>query len=143
MMKSDVVFNSGEKKISKTELDNFIKDYQNKDFLEFKNVVISAGLREPTRTTYTINKGDLPMYFVSVNESKNEITGIINPGLKQQKVSDYFSQNQITDLIHISRKLNFCFLSVNNNDDVFINPFYPSNSPCLIRSGKTHAKREW
>ena len=84
MMSSDVVFDSGEKKISKTEVDNFIKDYQNKDFSEFKHSVICTSPQSSTKTIYTINKSDgyRPMYFVNFDESKDKITRAISPELE-------------------------------------------------------------
>lgn len=127
------------KTISRGEIDNFVKKYQAEEFPEFKNVSIVIRQRTLTSTIYVLDKQgeNLPVYFITYNEWLNKITEINSSLLKEQKVSDYFTKSQITVLINRFRQLNFCLLSIDNQDNVFINPFYPSSPPCLIRLGKT------
>ncbi|MFB9842557.1 hypothetical protein [Mucilaginibacter ginsenosidivorans] len=134
---TDVV-GADNKKIPKAEIDNLVKKYQTEDFSAFKNVVITIGLSDSFKTTYTLNRfnKNSAVYFVTVNESKNKITGITNPELQQQKGKDYFTASQIDVLINKFRKLDFKFLSVDDDSDVFINPFYAGHPPCLIRLAK-------
>ena len=129
--------NSG-KTISKHFIDDFIEKYQTENFLEFKNVFISIRQKDLTSTTYILEKseGGLPVYFVTYNDWTNEISGVNNSQLKEQKLNDYFTKRQITFLINRFRQMNFCLLGVDINGNVFINPFYPNNPAFFLRLSK-------
>jgi hypothetical protein len=124
--------------ISKNEIDNFIGKYQSQDFSEFKNVSILIRQTTLTSTIYIISKyqGNLPVYFIVYNELENKITEINNSLLKQQKISDYFTDQEINSLINKFRHYQFCLLGVDSNKDLFINPFYANNPAAILRKSK-------
>jgi hypothetical protein len=125
--------------ITKDVIDSFIKKYQAESFSEFKNVFISIRQTSLSSTSYILQKseGNLPVYIVTYNESTNEITEVSNSELRAKKISDYFSRNQITSFIKKFRYYKFCLLSVDSQENVFINPFYPNNPATFLRISKT------
>lgn len=128
-----------DKVISKKTIDDFIEKYQTESFLELKNVTIYVRQKDLQNTTYILqkNEGNLPVYIVTYNEWINEITEVNNSVLKGKKVADYFTRNQIAYLINKFRVYNFCMLSMDKQENVFINPFYPDNPAFFLRLGKT------
>ena len=126
------------KAISKNVIDTFIKKHQAESFLEFKNTIIFIRQETLLSTLYVIHRyeGNSPVYFVTYNKIKNEITEIDDSLLKKLKVPDYFTAREITSLIKRFRSYEICMVGVDMQENVFINPFYPNNPAVFLRMSK-------
>ncbi|UZT99836.1 hypothetical protein ODZ84_09850 [Chryseobacterium fluminis] len=116
-----------------TDIDSVISKYDNHNFSLFKGSFIAIRQEYPTEIIYIIGdlEGNKPLYFVHYNAVQNSITKINNSLLQKYNMDDYFDKEKINKLIINFRKYNFKLLSVDENDNVFINPF-EINSPAIL-----------
>lgn len=117
----------------KQDIDSVISKYNNFDFSDFKGSFIAIRQKNSSETTYMLgdSEGNKPLYFIEYDEISGKIILINNSILKKTKVPDYFSNEEIKKLITLFRKYDFVLLSVDGDDNVFINPF-EINSPALL-----------
>lgn len=145
--------------IEKTQIDEFIKKYQDESFDSFKDVFVAIrGSNTLLNNIYIVSKcgGNLPVYFVTYNFVTNSITEINKSALTNSNVKDYFTEKEINTIITNFRKYDFYLLGVDSDGNVFINPF-KTNAPAYflklkdvsnqkkIKKGYvyTHYKNNW
>ncbi|WP_312300654.1 hypothetical protein [Chryseobacterium sp.] len=124
---------------SKTQdIDSVISKYDDTDFSVFKGAFIAIRQRNSSETTYMLgdSEGNNPLYFIEYDEMTNKIILINNSILKKAKIPDYFSNEEIEKLITYFRKYDFVLLSVDKDNNVFINPFEINSPALLIRFNK-------
>ncbi|MGB6084915.1 hypothetical protein [Moheibacter sp.] len=122
-------------KVNKNEIDSFIEKYNLTDFSEFKDSFVAIRQKNRNEVTYLVQKseGNLPVYFVTYNLYKQDITEINRELLQEMDVADYYTDSQIKHLIDIFRKYDFALLHVDRNNNVFINPNKINSPPTLLR----------
>lgn len=122
----------------KQDIDSVISKYNSSDFSNFKGSFIAVREKSISETIYILgdSEGNKPLYFIEYDEIKNKIILINNSILKRMKVPDYFSSEEIKKLISLFRKYDFVLLSVDEDNNVFINPFEINSPALLIRFNK-------
>lgn len=115
------------------DIDAFIAKYTGEDFSMFRGVSIfqrSAGM---THIMYGIGLSGAkkPLYFVEYNLIRQKVTTINNKLVKEAGYNDYLTNKQIEKYITDFRRYNFYLLSVDDSNNVFVNP-YSANSPALL-----------
>lgn len=115
------------------DIDFVISKYDDTDFSVFKGSFIAIRQKNSSETTYMLgdSDGNKPLYFIEYDEITDKIILINNLILKKTKIPDYFSNKEIEKLITNFRKYDFALLSVDEDHNVFINPF-DINSPALL-----------
>lgn len=132
-----------DKSITNDDIDKFISRYNEASFSDFMNVSISYRDGDFGDDIYMVAKqgGSFPPYVVRFNKKKNEVTSIDNKLLKQSNCKDYFSDNQIKDLMTKFISFGVQNLSVDSSGNLFISPFFGEHSPSLLRLNvKTNEK---
>jgi hypothetical protein len=128
----------------RNDIDSIIKKYDKTDFSFFKNTFV--GVREQSRNeiTYIIEKseGNLPVYFITYSTSKESVIDINKTALKERNIGDYFTDEEISGLIENFRKLNLSLLQVDEQENVFINPFKINEPAILLRLANPSDKEE-
>lgn len=121
--------------VTDKKIDKFISKYNDVKFDELKDISILQRSRSFTEVVYVIGKGDgrLPVYFVTFDIKKEKIAGINRKNLIDKKMNDYLTSDEIHNAINIIRKYGFYFLAVDSIHNVYINPFYANEPPCLLR----------
>jgi hypothetical protein len=121
--------------ITEKEIDEFISKYENVKFIKLKDVSISQRSKNSGKVVYVVGKGEgnFPVYFVSFDIDKSEITDINKKNLEKCKVQDYLTKDEIINAINVIRKNDFYFLAVDSFQNVYINPFYANEPPFLLR----------
>jgi len=119
----------------KMKRDKFIEKYQNENFSEFKNTFICVRQNNIIELIYMVGKfeGKLPMYFVTYNIIRSEVTQINKSALKEANIDDYFTDEEIKSLISNFRKYDFYLLGVDTGNNVFINPYNVNSPPYFLR----------
>lgn len=130
--------------ITNDDIDKFISKYHDETFSDFVGVSISYRDSDLGDNIYMVAKqgGNFPPYIVRFNKGRNEVTSIDNKLLKQGNYKDYFSGNQIEDLMKKFISFNVQNLSVDSNGNAFISPFYGEHSPTLLRLNITTNEKE-
>ena len=84
---------------------------------------------------YVVGKfeGNKPVYFVTYDLSKKALVQIDNTKLKEANVKEYFTGDEIGNYIEIIRKYGFYLLGVDENNNLYVNPFYKNEPPYFLR----------
>ncbi|MDO5655060.1 MAG: hypothetical protein Q4G27_02850 [Flavobacteriaceae bacterium] len=116
-----------------SEIDIFIAKYSDTDFSEFKNSFIAIRQKDRNEVIYLVQRpeNNLPVYFVTYDLQKKNITDINRSMLEKNGVEDYYTDEDIVNLVNLFRKYDFALLQVDNDNNVFINPF-EINSPAIL-----------
>lgn len=124
-------------KVDESDIDNFILKYQFEDFSFFKNYRIIIRQKNLSETIYMISDSDTNidsvLYFVYVDNFKNEISQIKVGTDKTSKLINALNDNKIKEIINKYKIYNFPYLSVNNDNSVSINPFFVDMNPYFLR----------
>lgn len=124
-------------KVDESDIDNFILKYQFEDFSFFKNYRIIIRQKNLSETIYMISDSDTNidsvLYFVYVDNFKNEISQIKVGTAKTSKLINALNDNKIKEIINKYKIYNFPYLSVNNDNSVSINPFFVDMNPYFLR----------
>ena len=115
------------------DIDTFIVKYAREDFSFFRGISIfqrSAGIND---IIYGIglSGAEKPLYFVEYDLIQEEVTTINNILVKEAGYNDYLTNQQIEKYISNFRRYKFYLLSVDDSNNVFVNP-YSANSPALL-----------
>lgn len=121
--------------ITDKKIDEFISKYEDVRFDELRDISISQRSKNQGEVVYIVGRagGNLPVYFVTFNLEKKEITDINKKNLEKGKVLDYLTQDDIANAVNVIRKNNFFFLEIDSFQNVYINPFYANEPPLLLR----------
>lgn len=121
--------------ITDMEIEKFISKYEEIKFDQVKNISISQRSRNVNEIVYVVGKaeGNLPVYFVTFNLQKREVTDINRKNLEKSKVKDYLTQDEIINAVSEIRNHDFYFLAVDSLENVYINPYYVNEPPFLLR----------
>ena len=117
------------------DVDAFIAKYKEESFSNLKDIFISQRSADRSEVVYVIERfgGNQPVYFVTYDLNKKSVTEIDNSRLKDANVQDYFTHDEISLYIDIFRKYNFYLLGVDNDSNLYVNPFYADEPPYLLR----------
>jgi len=120
-------------------IDSVISKYNDTDFSIFKKSFIAIRQENSSETIYMLgaSEANKPLYFIEYNEVINKITNINKSLLEKTKTPDYFSNEKIEKLITYFRKYDIVLLSVDEDNNVFINPFEINSPALLIRFDKS------
>ncbi|MDR2123178.1 MAG: hypothetical protein LBP34_08645, partial [Flavobacteriaceae bacterium] len=126
------------------DIGSFIEKYQNEDFSEFRGASIAIRQGRFNETRYMVTKigSNLPVYFVIYNEFKDSIEKINKSLLQKEKINDYFTDEEIKNLINNFRRYDFGLLGVDNEGNVLINPFEINSPAILLRVSKQTGEKE-
>lgn len=126
----------------KQDIDSVVAKYNKSDFSVFKKSLVAIRQKNSSETIYMVgdSEGNKPLYFVDYDEIKDKIITINKSMLEKSKVSDYLSNEEIEKLITSFRKYDFVLLSVDEDNNVFINPFEINSPALLIRFDKLPKK---
>jgi hypothetical protein len=121
--------------ISDGDIDKFISIHHNETFSDFMGISITYRGSDFSDNIYMISKqgAKFPPYIVHFNKKKDEITSIDNRLLVQSSCEEYFTKNEIKQLMAKFVGFNVFNLSVDSGGNVFISPFYAEHSPILLR----------
>lgn len=124
---------------NKKNIDAFIANYNSQDFSVFRGISIVQRSASITEVVYEVNKleSNLPVYFVSYDRGSEKITRINNPGLKRKNTADYLSADEIEKYIKAFRNYKFFLLAVDNDNNLYVNPFHENAPPYLLRLNKS------
>lgn len=127
--------------LSKNDIDSFIAKYNGQDFSAFRGVSIIQRSTSIAEVVYEVNKmeGNLPAYFVSYDLEKRKLKRINNPGLKRKNAADYLTASEIEKCIKDFRNYKFFLIAVDNDNNLYVNPFYENAPPYLLRLDKSIA----
>src|SRR5689334_17802509 len=77
--------------ITDKEIDEFISKYENVKFDELKDVSISQRSKKTGEVVYIVGKGEgkFPVYFVTFDLNKREVTDVNKKNLEKSNVQDY------------------------------------------------------
>jgi hypothetical protein len=116
-------------------VDHFIKQFENESFIQFKNISITLKNKSLTKAVYILIKtnSNLPAYIITYDLVKKRILEIDHSMLAKAGIEDYFTDFQLSDYIEAFRKYDFYLMSVDNDCNVYINPFYANQPVCLMR----------
>lgn len=122
----------------KQDIDSIISKYNDFDFSNFKESFIAIRQKNNSETIYILgdSEGNKPLYFIEYDEVKGKIVKINKSMLKKAKITDYFNDKEIEKLISHFRKYDIVLLSVDEDNNVFINPFEINSPALLIRFDK-------
>lgn len=126
---------SADTTITNMEIDKFISKYEEIKFNQVKNISISQRSRSVNKIVYVVGKPDdnLPVYFVTFNLQKRDVTDVNRKNLEESKVKDYLTQDEIINAVSEIRNHDFYFLAVDSLENVYINPYYVNEPPFLLR----------
>lgn len=118
-----------------SNVDHFIKQFDNEDFIKFKNISITLKSKNVNKAVYILLKTNhhLPAYIITYDLAKKRIEEIDHSMLAKAGIEDYFTDLQLSDYIESFRKYDFYVMSVDNDCNVYVNPFYPNQPVCLMR----------
>lgn len=126
---------NNDKVITKSTIDEFIKNYENTSFVRFSNISISVRQEDLTSIIYLVQNNDNEdrLYIVAYNKLNNRIKEVKVTGKHSGKGD--FSLNEIKKIVYDFSLYKFCLLSVDEFNDVFINPYYQNSPPVFLRIG--------
>lgn len=118
-----------------SNIDHFIKEFENENFVQFKNISISLKSKSLNRAVYILIKtnNNLPAYIITYDLTNKRILEIDHSMLAKAGLADYLTDSQISAYIEAFRKYDFYLMSVDNDCNVYINPFYANQPVCLMR----------
>lgn len=132
-----IFYSCGEpgKEMNEKKVDSFISEYQNVDFLEFKDSFVAIRQKKGKDIIYIIQNisKNLPVYMVTYDQIRNQVVKIDRTALIKMNVTDYYSEEEIDRLIDDFRKYDFALIQVDSNDNVFINPWVVGAPAQLLR----------
>ncbi len=119
-------------KTDKKAIDLFLKKYGSYDFSEYKNTCISIKNSYLTQTDYVLSSPDnRPLYIICYNVllgyKKIEVISS-----EKNKGTEY-PIDTVKKIISNYRYLDFFFLEVDKDNNVFVNPFAKHSPPFLMR----------
>ncbi|UUC45199.1 hypothetical protein [Flavobacterium cerinum] len=126
------VSNCSKNEIKKQNIDDFINLYHIKDFSEFKDYTIAIRQKTFNETIYIVSDSDANIDDVICFVTVNKISGKID---KIKRVDQNLSnerEKQIESLIYKYRKYDFPYLSVDNDNNFSVNPFFIDMKPYLL-----------
>ncbi|MGQ8869353.1 hypothetical protein [Myroides sp. TSA_177.3] len=131
-----------QREITKKEIDSFINKYGKEDFSVFKGFTIEIRQHTLTETIYIVRENQkdnigTTLFFVTFNKWSNNISEIS----KREALHDVFVKGTLTDealsaIIQEYTKYNFVYLKVDNENNIFINPFEIERRPFLLKLNK-------
>lgn len=131
-----------QREITKKEIDSFINKYEKEDFSVFKGFTIEIRQHTLTETIYIVRENQknnigTTLFFVTFNKWSNNISEIS----KRDALHDVFVKGTLTDeelstIIQEYTKYNFVYLKVDNENNIFINPFEIERRPFLLKLNK-------
>lgn len=118
-----------------SDIDQFIAAFENEDFVQFKNISITLKSKSANKAIYILIKtnSNLPAYIITYDLVKKRIMEIDHSMLAKAGIEDYFTDAQLSNYIETFRKYDFYVLSVDNDCNVYLNPFYANQPVCLMR----------
>lgn len=119
-----------------THVDWFISEFENEDFIRFKNLSITLKSKSSNKAVYILIKtnSNLPAYIITYDLTKKRILEIDHSMIAKAGIEDYFTDTQLSDYIEAFRKYDFHAMSVDGDGNVYMNPFYPDQPVCLMRT---------
>lgn len=129
---------------SRDEIDKVIKKYDRESFDEFRNVFISERSKTGNEIVYLLHKfeDDLAVYFVHYDLINGRILKIDDKMLKNRGMAGYFTEQEIADIIKKFRKYKVYLLGVDDDGNIYLNPFYSNEPPFLLKLKNTPKDRE-
>lgn len=123
------------KKVSVEDMNTFISKYDTTSFSQFKGVFIHLRQTTPISDIYVLGKTnqDLAIYFITYNFILGKITKIDKSDFIKRKIPEYYSDSEIKRIIDDFRKYDFALLGVDNDENIFINPFEYNTPPFFLR----------
>jgi hypothetical protein len=118
-----------------SDIDQFIRQFENEDFVQFKNISITLKSKNLNKAIYILIKtnSNLPAYIITYDLVKKHIVEIDHSLLAKAGIEDYFSDHQLANYIDAFRKYDFYLMSVDNDCNVYVNPFHANQPICLMR----------
>lgn len=121
---------------SHSNIDQFISAFENEDFVQFKNISIIRKSKNQGKAVYILMKtnNNLPAYIITYDLAKKRILEIDHSMLAKAGIEDYFTDTQLSNYIEAFRKYDFYVMNVDNDGNVYMNPFYPNQPVCIMRT---------
>jgi hypothetical protein len=121
--------------ITNKDVDEFILKYRDVRFDDLKDISIAQRGRNVGSEVYVVGNGEgsFPVYFVTFDFQKKEITTIDKTNLEKSKVQDYLTKDKISKAINVIKKYNLYFFAVDSSQNVYINPFYANEPAYFLR----------
>jgi hypothetical protein len=125
-------------------IDRFIEKNQDKNYEEFKGVMISTRSIGERKIIYILSRTlvDIPPYFVHYDRISHRVVRINRSALERKNINDYFSDTQIEKYVQRFQDLDLYLLGVDDDGNIYFHPFRFNEPPLLLKLKKSDGSKE-